>query len=177
MKLKILNIFLVVSVFTLSTGCSPLLRKDFSQYEDNSGKVVVSYPTNWEKREYVRDSLVFMALSPPDNAQDNFRENFNIVRETAPSYTFEKYYRVNLDSMRTGLADFTVISEGTKTINQRPGKWLIYTHKYEGIALKVKAYFFHDGKTGFVYTATASPDTFRRYEPIFDEIVSTLKLK
>jgi hypothetical protein len=169
----ILTCFL--TIFTLS--CGSLIKKNYSLYENDTEKISIQYPANWEKRVQEADYPFFMALSPFEDDQDNFRENVNIVTEPAAGYTLEKYYQANLLSMKNILQDFKILLEGTAVINNNPAKWLIYNHTYNNNIIKVKAYFFHNGQNGIVFTATANPASFKKYEAVFDEIVSTLRFK
>jgi hypothetical protein len=177
MKFKIIFTALICYLVFFTVSCSTLIRRDFSQFESDSERISLQYPKNWERNNNNNSYAIFVAISPPENEQDTFRENVNIVTEVALGYSLESYYRGNLATMHKLLDSFTIIREGERNINSNPSKWVIYNYKYNEVDITVKAYFFHTGLKGIVFTATANPSSFKKYEATFDDIVSTLRIK
>lgn len=148
------------------------------EYKSVKESYSIKYPSDWSQEIQNNGFMITMFKSQPENPQDTFIENTNVIVEKATGYTLNQYYKANLDSMKgpNALKEFKVVQSGNTTINNNPAKVITYTHSYEKIKLKVKAYFLCNGKNGYVITSTASPTSFKSYEPEFDRISKSFKI-
>lgn len=146
-------------------------------YESKMG-YSLRYPKGWAVEEKTSPLNIAIFKSPLESKSDNFVENVNVVTEKAPGYTTEQYYQANMKSIKDNntLSNFKILETGNKIIYGKTGKYIIYTHTYNKVPLKVKAYFFTSGQNGYVVTCTARPETFNSYLATFDNIVSTFKI-
>lgn len=165
-----------VSLLFLSLN-SVSAKNEYKAYKSPS-KYSINYPTNWVQEEYKTGDFTFIIFkSPPESAQDQFSENLNIVAENAPGYTVDQYTKVSLNTIQSSgsLKEFKVLEQGNAKVNKRDGKYVIYTHSFNNEPLKVKAYITCNGKKCFVLTGTTTFDTYEKYKPYFESMVSTFK--
>lgn len=169
----------IVSLSVLSLAfTSPVFSAPADkEYKNTAESYSIKYPSDWTQEVQNNGWVITMFKSQPENPQDTFIENTNVIVEKAQGYTLAQYYKANLDTMKgpSALKEFKIVQAGDTKINNNPAKVITYTHTYEKIKLKVKAYFLCNGKNGYVITSTASPDSFKAYEPEFDRISKSFK--
>lgn len=147
----------------------------FSCSKSKSGEVL-TFPAGWEiKHDYMGCKI--MGLSPIENEYDNFRENGNLVIEKLPqSVSAEEYNRLSLNAMKGLLTNFEVISSSPAVINEYTCSKMIYTHTMGQMNIKVLSIFIVDGNDGYVLTFSASPESFDKFLPEFNNIADSFNI-
>lgn len=140
----------------------------------------VDVPSTWKQQQgMVQEGIEFVviALSPAEDAKDAFFENVNIlVEKLDKEYTLDEYYNANLQGLTQNIVNFNLVEQKNVDINAVPAMRIEYTW---GDSSKVTTYqfIFVKGDKGFVVTFTATPDTFAKYQPVFDKIANSLKFQ
>lgn len=140
----------------------------------------VDVPSTWKQQQgMVQEGIEFVviALSPAEDAKDAFFENVNIlVEKLDKEYTLDEYYNANLQGLTQNIVNFNLVEQKNVDLNGVPAMRIEYTW---GDSSKVTTYqfIFVKGDKGFVVTFTATPDTFAKYQPIFDKIANSLKFQ
>lgn len=173
---KLFITFLVSSTLLPQTSFA---KTSYLKYNNSKTGYSIKYPSDWQTREENNDFIMTMFTSPAEDINDNFYENTNVVVEKAPGYTVQQYFDANLKNMEApgSLQDFKILEQGKTIVNGKKSIFVAYTHTYNQLQLKVLAYFFCNGKNGYVITSTASPESFSKYEANFKSIVNSFILK
>jgi serine/threonine-protein kinase len=154
----------------------PAMAGEQKLHRDGVKKFSVKYPADWEPKEG-EYGTTFMALSPVENETDAFRENFNIVYNEYPTaYTLEDYFDASLEGLKKFLTDFQVLDKGKAVINNRESRWIMYLHRMGEIKVKVKQYFFVNGKRTYILTFSAEPNSYERFHGHFEAIAASFQV-
>lgn len=105
-----------------------------------------------------------------------FSPNINFYQETNP-YTFEKYYKVNVEDMKANTPDFVILESGEFiTDSKLKGKKLVCSNTQGGQNL-VQAYYFLDRKNKLktIITGTAPLTEKGTYLPVFDAVAKSFR--
>lgn len=106
-----------------------------------SGNYDVTTPDGWERIDTTEMGMkLIYLLSPQADANDQFRENINIVTERTGDMSLENYMALSKTSMKKMLANFNEVETSDQPISGLPGRAMHYQHEYNGIPLDVKAY-------------------------------------
>jgi len=139
----------------------------------------VSYeiPYNWtvkEMNQYGKGYVVRMAAIA--EAEDNFRENINLVVEDLENnMTLSQYLEANLRNMPTILNEFKKYQSGVLQDANEEGKFIVYGHKYGSNNLKVVCFLYIKEKKGYCLTCTSRIDRYARFEDLFMLIGKSFK--
>jgi serine/threonine-protein kinase len=140
-------------------------------------EISIRFPKGWEVKQGAYGTKV-MGLSPLSHDADNFAENVNVCEErVGRRMTLEKYRDLSYENMQEKLTQFEMLDEGVTELGGRKARWIVYSHVYSGLAMKVKAFLLIVGRWAFVITCTATPDTFDAYAGTFDAVAETFTMK
>ena len=114
-------------------------------------------------------------LSPRASARDDFQENVNLMLQDLPAQpmTLEQYTELSKKQITDGYGANAVVSQGAKTIGGQKAVQLIYNMTYKGRPLKIKQFWFIRGKTAWLFTYTAEPAQFTKYEEAATSIINS----
>jgi hypothetical protein len=126
--------------------------------------------------------VIVTFTSRPEDEFDKIIENMNIVvnnNSAATSISLNDYVNANIEGMKTGLQDFTIVQPPTKiTIDGRPAMTLVYTARlpiYASTTVKNLAVFEINANTRYVLTFTSTPETYSAYAPTFERMLHSFK--
>jgi hypothetical protein len=89
--------------------------------------------------------------------------------------TTKDYYKSSLDVLKKVFVEFKLEKNGQTKINGREFYYTIFSHKMNDVAAKILQYLSVNGDTAYVITASASPDKFEKYKPIFEKSIQSFK--
>lgn len=137
----------------------------------------ITYPLGWDLTPDFMGTDT-MALSQLSSDSDVFRENINVVVEPVKiTGGTQTYYELNLPAMKTGLKNFSVVSETKLQLKDGLAIDVIYLHEMGSIKAKNRVIFLYHNDVGYVITATSSPETFEEYYGTFDKIIKSFKFQ
>lgn len=161
MKLRLL-------VLTFLIFSAPLLFAE-EYMKINFGKVTVEVPPGWLVQS-VSDSTIMMMMYAPDEINDRFRERISVTSGLLSSSDSDKEYIQELKQ------NFLSYYE-SYTIHSNKNTHMLITGLLNGIEVKQYIKFVVKNKMVYCITATALPDTYDYWEPTFDDIIGSLKIK
>jgi eukaryotic-like serine/threonine-protein kinase len=157
------------------------------KYTNDLRKFSLSFPKNWEVRENIMGATV-VGLAPTSTSSgkaEEFRENINIVVETLPqTMTTKSYYDESLKLLKKLFTDFKIEKTGHGSFDRQVAQsqmdksdpyWTVYTHRMGKLRAKVLQYMSVVGKTAFVITCSATPQTYEKFRPMFEASIKTFK--
>lgn len=142
-----------------------------------TGRFSIQAPEGWTKSDTFLMGNEFTFLKSPEEENDDFLENINVVKENVGNAGLEEYYEKSLSMMKKGLAGFQEGESGNRTINGIEFKNLKYTHNYNGMLLDVDLYLAIHNSVGFVITCTAKNGKLSQYQPAFDQALRTFSFE
>lgn len=132
-------------------------------------KVSVELPAGWLVQS-VSDSTIMLMMYSPDEINDHFRERISITSGLLTDDSTEKEYIQELKQNFLSYYDsVTVISNKTSH--------MLISGALNGIEVKQYIKFVIKNKMVYCITATALPETYDYWEPTFDDIISSVKIK
>jgi hypothetical protein len=142
-----------------------------------TGRFSIEAPEGWTKSDTFLMGNEFTFLKSPEEKNDDFLENINVVKENVGSAGLDEYYDKSLSMMKKGLTGFEEGESGNKTINGIEFKNLKYTHNYNGMLLDVDLYLAIHNRVGFVITCTAKKGKLSQYQPAFDQALRSFSFE
>lgn len=175
MKIYFLTIAtLVFSLMNNIEGASE--QESYSSYHNIRGRYSISLPTSWEKQEQDMGQgiWIFSITSPAEDSADFFFENINIIVVPADTTDLGQANSRGIDYLKRNMTQFNLIDQGIGNIGQHPASWFVHTYSYEGHTLKALKYTLINGSDAYVVTCTALPESFARFQPVFERIVASI---
>jgi hypothetical protein len=157
------SVFLLVAM--LAIGAS-LCAEDLMRV--SVGNAEVSIPVGWYA-EYRNSGMVFVLYSPLEE-DDSFQENGNLATEALDkAYSVKDYMAAALEQVKTVYENFSLAASGKN--------YHVYTGTVNNVDVTQIQYFYIKGKTAYVLTFTAKPDTFDDYSDTFAAIAKTFVVR
>ena len=134
----------------------------------------ILYPASWAKQEKLN---VIFFLSPQENEKDLFQENVNLILQdlSQQSMSLEQYTELTKKQVTDNLGASAIISLKNITIAGQKGKEFVYNMNYEGKHLKLKQYWFIKENIAYLFSYTAQPEQYAKYENIATEMIQSFK--
>lgn len=132
-------------------------------------KVSVELPAGWLVQS-VSDSTIMLMMYSPDEINDHFRERISITSGLLTDESTEKEYIQELKS------NFLSYYDSVTVISNKSTHMLI-TGILNGIEVKQYIKFVIKNKMVYCITATALPESYDYWEPTFDDIIGSVKIK
>lgn len=162
---------MIILIFMVSVN----LQLDWLLFNDTVNKINVKYPKSWIVKSNPNSLII---LSPKENENDLFQENVNILIQDlkANPLDLQEYTNLTRSQVISQFGESSIISLRNVDINGYKAKEFIYNIVYQGMALKIKQYWFIKDKRAYVLSYTGEPINFPTYEKYASKIIFSLKL-
>lgn len=149
-----------------------LLIPGWLTYTDNVNKFTMNYPKEWTKKE-VGNAVAF--LSPREDDKDLFQENVNIMLQdlSGQPVTLEQYTELTKKQIADNSGAGAILSQSSTTIGGQKAVEMVYNLNFQGRTLKIKQYWFIKGNKAFLFTYTAEPSQFSKYEETATSVINS----
>lgn len=143
-------------------------------YTDNVNHFSFSYPDKWSKRMGA-NTIGF--LSPKEGEKDKFQENVGLMLQdlSQQPMNLEGYTELTKKQIVANLGESAIISLKSTTLAGQQTKEFIYNMNYQGKSLKIKQYWFIKGNVAYLFTYTAEPSEYDKYESTATEMIKSFK--
>ncbi len=160
--MKMLQIALVLMIFG-SCSQEKMLKHTGKNFE-------IFYSASWQKQEQA--SAIYF-LSPKENEKDMFQENVNLVLQdlSQQPMNLEQYTELSKKQIIENFGASALVYIKATTLAGQEAKELVYNMNYQGRKLKLKQYWFIKGNTAYLFTYTAEPSQYDKYEKTATEII------
>lgn len=153
------------------------MAKKYPGINKGAGTYEISAPEGWDKKDTVMSGVKFTAIiSPPDGANDIFRENINVVTENAKDLNLDEYEKANRFTMKDQMTGLKVIKEGETVIGNIPARWITYLYDYSGYPLKNTVYFLVKNRIGYTITCSALGSDFDKFQAAFKGSINSFTI-
>lgn len=135
----------------------------------------ILYPASWTKQE--KSNAIFF-LSPKDNGKDMFQENINLMLQdlSQQPMSLEQYTELTKKQVIDNFGAAAIVSIKNTTIAGLQGKEFVYNMNYQGRSLKLKQYWFTKGNIAYLFSYTAEPVKYEKYESVVTEMIKSFKI-
>ena len=144
--------------------------------EDNYS---LRYPEAWTLDQSQQMGTKFILFSPLSSAEDQFKENVNLILQDLEAYdlNLDQYVELSEDQVKTLIAEGNILfSERVKQGDLEFHK-LIYTGKQGDFDLKFEQYFWLEDKKAYVLTFTAEKEQFEAYRATAEKILNSFQIE
>ncbi len=133
------------------------------------------YPASWAKQE--KSNAIFF-LTPKENEKDLFQENVNLMLQdlSQQPMSIEQYTELTKKQVIDNFGTSAIVSLKNTTIAGQQAKEFIYNMNYQGKSLKLKQYWFVKGNIAYLFSYTAEPAKYEKYESIVTEMIKSFKI-
>lgn len=137
----------------------------------------VKSPLGWDKSDttYMGQSVTFIR-NPRENADDPFMENANIVTEKIGTYGMQEYLDVSIKNMENGLTNFSHEPVVDVKMGEYDYKKMRYNHTYSGVDIDAEVYFLIKDGVAYLITCSTLKGEREKYQPQFEEVVSSFHI-
>jgi hypothetical protein len=165
MKLPVLTPIIKLSFFCLAIP-------GWLTYTNTANKFTINYPKEWVHKD-VSNTIAF--LSPRDGESDTFQENVNLMLQdlSQQPMNLEQYTALSKKQIIENSGASAILSQGTKILAGQKAVEMVYNMNYQGRPLKIKQYWFIKNKTAFLFTYTAEPAKYARYEETATSVINS----
>jgi hypothetical protein len=142
---------------------------DLQQSEDPKSGTVVSKTVRYQ----------FAVLSPLEPAQDQFRENVNLVIEDLDGVKIDldAYSRIAESQLKSQMKNCKILEHIKITQGRKPYYKTVWTWDYGAFPLKVEQYsWLLDGKA-YILTFTSEQAKFAQFQAIGEKILDTFTFR
>jgi hypothetical protein len=166
-------------IILLSAACN---KKD----EEITLDFNITVPSDWSYYIYANTGFVYHALSPMKNDHDTISEDLIVMKIAAENMTLEQFYTsyaaaISKDTSyhKISVVDTTINGEDAiklthfqlvVSINQAQKDTAI-------LDAKMQKYLMMNRNYGYVVSFNALTNTFKEYQPLFDNIIATFSFK
>jgi len=161
---------LIVALFVLIVCLS---ADSVQAYTSSKYNFSVDPPSGWT----VDDTITFAAVVFYGPTEEGFRVNVNVQVESLPaSMTAEQYADTAKETLSTFFYNFTLVSEGSRVINNVDAYELVFTFTQATVNVKEKQVYLVRNKKAYIVTYAALPTTYQKYLTTFESSVETFKI-
>lgn len=118
-------------------------------------------------------------LSQPEDINDRFRENFNIVVQDLSSQpiNLDEYIKLSLEQINQYITDVEIITSKKVMLANGEGYMLNYTGKQGQFNLEWLQFLTIKNNIAYVLSYTAEESNYDKYLEIINQMINSFRLK
>ncbi|MES2629651.1 MAG: PsbP-related protein [Bacteroidota bacterium] len=134
----------------------------------------IDYPADWTLNTSVPGAS-FIITSPPDQPDDDFSENVNLIVEdlSGKNVTLERYTYVTVVQIGAMLPDSKIISNQTLKRKKLSFQKIVYTGTQEDFYMKYVQYYWIVDEHAFILTFICEDEKFEHYQATAERILDS----
>jgi hypothetical protein len=173
MKQLLSSLFLLLFCCCDSVG-NKTRTEDWRTYSNSEHGYTATYPGGWEQ-SVKQGAIVF--TSPKETETDDFLENVNILVQDLSSspMNLEQYTELTRKQINDYAGPQALLSLKGAVLAGKPCMECMYEMKYNDRNLKFKQYWFILDNQAYLFTYTAEPASFSKYEATATRIMKSFK--
>lgn len=166
----------MTTVITYAADDKQVINGPF-KFVSKDGDYTIQIPDHWE---LMIDQMGtdFIALAPPIDPKDLFRENINVISAKFDfPITKDEYYSLNLKSLNDLLTDFDLEDSQDVKLGGVDARMIIFTHRIGVVNVRVIQYLILENQKAFVISFTSDTIEYPKIKDQFLQIASTFKFE
>ena len=164
------------------TGCGQdvadqTIPKSWKSLTENNYSL--RYPEAWTLDQSQQMGTKFILFSPLSSAEDQFKENVNLIVQDLEAYdlNLDQYVALSEDQVETLIAEGNILSSERMKRDDSEFHKLIYTGKQGDFDLEFEQYFWLENKKAYILTFTAEEDQFEAYQATAEKILDSFRIE
>ncbi|MFA5157464.1 MAG: hypothetical protein WC532_08820 [Candidatus Omnitrophota bacterium] len=157
-------------------GCT----SEWTRYVNKEHKLSILLPASWEKEEGAFKTVI-IALAPLDTTKPKLsrvRTNINVIASELPTpVDVSTLFELNKTELGTKLARMDEFLEGDIYAGTLRGKWLSFEGLLREARVKIISGIWVKDRRVYSVTCTARTDEFAKYDPLFQKVLRSLRVK
>ncbi len=147
---------------------------NWQTYTDNVKHFNMKYPDKWTKQNSA-NTIIF--LSPRESDKDLFQENVNLMLQdlSKQPMNLSQYTELAKKQIIDNLGASAIVSIKKIILAGQQGREIVYYMKYQSKSLKLKQYWFIKESTAYLFTYTAEPSDYDKYESVATTIINSFR--
>ncbi|MBI4707602.1 MAG: lipoprotein [Candidatus Omnitrophica bacterium] len=166
------KLFIIFLITFFLAGCNLFWQK----YSNEEYKFSLLLPNSWSKEGM--DKVALIAKAPLEGKGDVYPENINVVVTELPEQvSLGTFYELNREELLRNLPGAYDQQEGSAFAGFLPGKKFSFVTKIKEFTLRMTSVVFRKGKYFYVLTYAYEVGKDKKYEPIFNKIITSFRAK
>lgn len=138
----------------------------------------ISHPSEWTADLEGKMGAKLFLFAPPENDEDQFSENINLMTEKLPSkaLNLDMYVKASEKQIKQFITDAEIISNKRIKINGKEFQNISYTGKQGEISLHFDQFYTVRDQEAYVLTLTCTVASYEKYKAEGTQIIKTFRL-
>ena len=154
---------------------------DYLAYENSAHGIKMEYPADWERYDGVEQGEIVQIISPFENDDDLYRENFGIFFEGSPTgMDLEEYAGAVTDSYSSSFDDFELLNSSSLTLAGTPAYQFVFTARLDldtgSIDIQSKQIIILKDARAYLFFYYSESGSYLEYLPLVDDILASVSL-
>lgn len=140
----------------------------------------IRYPVTWALDNSGQSGVILQLFSAQTSAEDNFRENVNLVIQDLTGQkvqTLDQYTQLSESQIKMFMTDSEILSSDRLTKDGQEYQKVIFSAVQGQFKLKSEQYYLIKGHLAYVLTLTCTEDTYDSYLEEGEKIMDSFKTK
>jgi len=140
----------------------------------------IRYPATWAFDNSGQSGMKLQLFSALSSAEDNFRENVNLVIQDLSGQklqTLDQYTQLSASQIKMFMTDSEILSSVRLTMEGQEYQKVIFSAVQGQFKLKFEQYYLIKGHLAYVLTLTCTADSYESYREVGEKILNSFKTK
>lgn len=163
----------------LLQAASAQASSEMLTWQDSTFGITMQYPASWNREDLDPSSGGIVRFSSPhENANDTYAENLEIhFANLARVTTIEDYTSTLVQSYKTSVDDFTIISSNSSSLAGAPAHLLVFTASDGEFDYKALNMWSIIGSNALIVIYYAEPDRYLTYLPDISNMIDSIHVQ
>lgn len=181
--MKRLYFLFLTSLTILGMACqteNKISTDGYKHYSSDSLRLEIDYPQNFEAKEYFNQYVPISFFETiTDSVNDRYPENVLLNIEPLPvPVPFADYMQASKTELKLMIPELNIFDEDSTEIdNIKVGSYKFTRPKVDSNNFESKMVVFFQKERAVIFSCTGMAAKFDKYEPIFDKMMQSVKLK
>ena len=182
----IVGILVLLVIFFIKTGAltfsGGISKTGTKPKAFQSEGITLEYPSDWSEAETTPEGFVIAFMSPKENDDDRFTENFNIRKvdlSSTPEITLKEVADLWFAQSKEEFSgsDFSLIERSPFEVAGLPAEKFVISINYQGMDSRLMVAIVLKEGTAYVTTYTAETGSYDKFLPGIDSLLSSMELE
>ena len=173
-------VLLSVAVASFLLMVAPLEAEIVQKCISKTAGFTIEFPTGWQIWEKPKDVVALIAFRPKEKEDEICFERLGVAFLEYVGEDPDAFLEKQISDLQRDLPDFVLVSRGSEELPEFSSRVLVYTFTDAFLTIKARAktkqWIIQRNERIYLITATATVESFPRYEEIFQEIVGSFQV-
>lgn len=147
----------------------------YKNYKDAKKGISINYPSTWEIKPVEGTALFIMR--PREEQDQKFMENLSLIIDPPDDLSLQEYADVARQKIPASVQKFKEIKSSFIKIGTRDFFRMVYSFNYKGQKMHDIYYVTVVNNCSYTFTCSAIDATFSKFQPVFETMMRSLKIK